>query len=1543
MKKNIMKHFFICIAFLCGSNLTAQIACNDMLYVSADPWACSATITPDMVLEGGPYDYDVMTVEPSMLTKDDLGQTLEYSVTDTETNDTCWGQITFEDKTPPVVVNAAIATILLDDDDCTATVYAEDIDNGSYDGCSAITLSPDSWSFDESDLGQKDLELTVCDELGNCNTATTTVNVVSNNCLNKPLSVHAFVTVGLDGEQTLTLDPKDFITSDHSDFSQMTISPATVDTSDVGLHTFVITNGGYTAWGTLQVCLESPEITSCDKVIVSIPPSRVSIMTTDLTSVVTDFNNCTDAGFSYSFSGSEYNVTSRIIDCDDAGYPGGLVPDGYTLYLYSGNSVIDSCENMLQVLDAAQHCDGIVTSSFLACNDFLQVSANPWSCMAELTPEMMLEGGPYDYTDMYVEPAVLTDLNELVTYTVYDPKIDNVCWGTVVLEDKTPPVPIAIQNIVVGLTLDPQGEGRAKVFAEQVDNGSHDGECGPVRLEPDFWEFTCADVGEATRELTVYDDADGDGFPGSTAGDNSSVTWFTVVVESKLEPTVICPQDMTIDCSLNIYDEATIENVIGSPDFLSGCSETGGLPQYTDTNGYDENGDGDLLDEYVDADGNTISERYNPACNLGSVTRQWFAGPGGCVQIISIIGEPSFSESDITWPDAEIDVSCLEDETAIPEWNTNTCGLVGYSVESDTFLFENDACTKIINSFKVIDWCKYDPLDPTNVGVYEFTSVVKHIDTTVPTLDSPLDFTFNCIGGELEYGITASSACSSEQMRWIVSLDVDGDLSSDYIWSSFVEEDEIDALWDDDDGDGVPDVRVGNAGNVDNATSPLVTSGEEYRIHLSDDILGTIQGTARIEWKVYDLCGNLSTEIVNLTFNNSSSQDLVPPTPYCINAITVTDNSTVSAVDFDAGSFDNCTFASNLRFTFSDVAPENDPEFSGRSSVMTITGSGNQTIPIYVWDEAGNRDFCLANVVVDSNCIINEDDINWPEQIIEVLTTDLSGLGVTPDLLMNTYGFTEDQVLPIVPDCAATIYDYVDTLLDGGAGTVKILREWTVLDWLASEVYTFQQVIKLSNPNVYICDFLPNTAPIGDCTSGHSLDDDVEWPASITIADHRIKPADLREFSGIPAKDSEPIFYNDPASYSATYKDYVHELQVNPLLLIVRREWDVTSSNALFSSWTFDQFINVDLDSILGFVSVTTHGLRPMPQVELVPQVETNDLGIGIIDAADTASPSYRDDILNGINIMDLILIQRHILGVELIEDTNSLFAGDYTDDGVIDGRDMVEIKKIIEEIYTGQIDWRFIQDNTVDYDIISNPIFIGQKPGDVDDSAELAGHSPVYENVEISYEDRLLNAGENYVVPIYVEDLISGISGIEVIFDIDETVMEIQDITAGFSGNSLSYRINDGKLIIIAVEGLPVSTGVDNELFNIRFKALENSTLSRSFFLSTRRPSYLVDNEFELLTTNENIDNPIDTGTHDLNGNVISVFPNPVIEHLTIDMNGYDYNSLRFTLQDITGRALLTEEAKTRIEVSHLPSGVYTYTLNIDNNTYTDKLIISK
>ncbi len=93
------------------ANPVTSISCNDLVNISLDE-ECMATVSPDDVLEGGPYScYDNYTVtifdetnKPfgDVVDASHIGLRLRVEVED-ENSNKCWGEIMVEDKHPPVM------------------------------------------------------------------------------------------------------------------------------------------------------------------------------------------------------------------------------------------------------------------------------------------------------------------------------------------------------------------------------------------------------------------------------------------------------------------------------------------------------------------------------------------------------------------------------------------------------------------------------------------------------------------------------------------------------------------------------------------------------------------------------------------------------------------------------------------------------------------------------------------------------------------------------------------------------------------------------------------------------------------------------------------------------------------------------------------------------------------------------------------------------------------------------------------------------------------------------------------------------------------------------------------------------------------------------------------------------------------------------------------------------------------------------------------------------------------------------------------------
>ena len=87
-------------------------------------------------------------------------------------------------------------------------------------------------------------------------------------------------------------------------------------------------------------------------------------------------------------------------------------------------------------------------------------------------------------------------------------------------------------------------------------------------------------------------------------------------------------------------------------------------------------------------------------------------------------------------------------------------------------------------------------------------------------------------------------------------------------------------------------------------------------------------------------------------------------------------------------------------------------------------------------------------------------------------------------------------------------------------------------------------------------------------------------------------------------------------------------------------------------------------------------------------------------------SPYFNDDFLNGVTTFDLVLISKHILGVQLLDSPYKLIAADVNQSNAITTLDLIQIRKLILNIIPVLEDntsWRFI-DASYDFSLESNP-----------------------------------------------------------------------------------------------------------------------------------------------------------------------------------------------------------------------------------------------
>jgi len=634
----------------------------------------------------------------------------------------------------------------------------------------------------------------------------------------------------------------------------------------------------------------------------------------------------------------------------------------------------------------------------------------------------------------------------------------------VFIQDDVRPVPVCQDQLQVSLTFDganPDSIGVAKIWADAFDAGSHDAGCsdvtvqvirledtqtqvtdcfgnelgyapvtchpiteevdlgcftegketGPIAVPGDYVKFCCADVGQTVMVIVIVTDGFG----------NENQCMVEVEVVNKGSAFLIC-EDIEIDC-IDSFDDIPRPQIVGGI-----CNEI-----------YDIQ----LVNE----------EEIAGTCGADSLLREWFVdydasgdlspGDAYCEQVVRIRqSSKAFNPYTIKWPkhydgtlEQGINVECDTDGVTVLTTNTNVmmgnsficmpepagggvsgeegdiitgkpvwcdteCGLVGYSLESDTVV-GSDACLKILNRWTVVDWCLWEANDgniddendsPTDQfiavedwaqgqctgcpeygpaiddpvyfqytavdmdGYYTFDQVIKIVDDTAPEImvaDTVVVATNGGNASKDENGI-----CLGSEVIVANAVDFCGGIESAAQFLKW----EVEIT--DEAGDPVNNALGSNSKT---GTGPEITMGTRE---------GKIGEVRRIKWVATDGCGNSMVTTTVVIFGG----DTKAPTPLCVSGLTSvimpTDGiSSIWAKDFNLGSFDNCSSTDELFYTIvfngEDPIRPGEEGFEDQANIIldcSMLANSFAELDMWVWDPSGNGDFCSVTILFTDGC-----------------------------------------------------------------------------------------------------------------------------------------------------------------------------------------------------------------------------------------------------------------------------------------------------------------------------------------------------------------------------------------------------------------------------------------------------------------------------------------------------------------------------------------------------------------------------------------------
>lgn len=355
--------------------------------------------------------------------------------------------------------------------------------------------------------------------------------------------------------------------------------------------------------------------------------------------------------------------------------------------------------------------------------------------------------------------------------------------------------------------------------------------------------------------------------------------------------------------------------------------------------------------------------------------------------------------------------------------------------------------------------------------------------------------------------------------------------------------------------------------------------------------------------------------------------------------------------------------------------------------------------------------------------------------------------------------------------------------------------------------------------------------------------------------------------------------------------------------------------------------------------AVVTANNVPVPDVEVelagsgMPRYKTDNRGrydFGEMDPGGTYDIVPSKDIhpLEGVSTLDLLLIQRHVLGLEKLKSPYNLIAADINNDGKISGADIVQLRKLLlgivdrfpENTSWQMIDKSFVFPDPEDPFIFPYPEsyhieqllstmrvdFIGVKTGDVNGSykglksdGDLESRSADAALLQI--QDKQLSKGANEVEVFSGLDV--SLNGLQVAIELPQ-VRKVQIVPAVLGIRDIHYHFENGYLFISYNADAEVRLQKGDLLFKLVLEARSASRMSESMEIaSTIRSAEWYDHQFE--TRKLDIDwyyVPESTESFTVMGNV----PNPWNNETRIQFYIPSEGNVVLKLRDVTGRILL-------------------------------------
>ena len=357
---------------------------------------------------------------------------------------------------------------------------------------------------------------------------------------------------------------------------------------------------------------------------------------------------------------------------------------------------------------------------------------------------------------------------------------------------------------------------------------------------------------------------------------------------------------------------------------------------------------------------------------------------------------------------------------------------------------------------------------------------------------------------------------------------------------------------------------------------------------------------------------------------------------------------------------------------------------------------------------------------------------------------------------------------------------------------------------------------------------------------------------------------------------------------------------------------------------------------------------------------------------------------VNGVNVLDLVKIQQHILGSTLLGNPYKMIAADVNGDGAINILDVVLVKRFIlgmDTSFAGKRLWAFI-DSSYTFPVPTNPFsyngfrnytnitsslnnqsFVGVRLGDVTfDWSPISGFSKPAINAKTVklYYDTVYTGGSDVVRIKVKASNFKQLSGIQFGLHFNESVFEFVGIENSaflkFDVNDHQSKSGDISFLWFNNEGGNTSLQDGYVLFDIILKkkagfdeeklTMNDHLIDAVAYDFNSEPCSVYINNGLLLNKYTSVEESVKES--------ISVYPNPLTDNaLQITINANKASKVQVQLSDSYGRVIfardervvkgLNKVAVNTAEMTLLQAGIYYVKITGLSEQFVKQLVVNK